>query len=182
MRNLLGRLNTRKTDDLRRIAAYWHVPLTGDRGRQIGLLYRTLSDVRAARTILQQLDANESRVVRELTATSEGSLPLAEIARRVEIDEDVAREVAVRLFRNGLLAREGDSQELPVGVLPRLFLPRELGLVFRRVFDEIGAGDISGNPIQVVLESLSLTTIEQAATRWGINVIPGLRTRDELIG
>jgi hypothetical protein len=182
MRNLLGRLNTRSAEDLQRIARYWQVPLIGDRGRQIGLLYRTMSDVRAARTVMERLEPDEVRIIRELTSTNEGSLTIAEIANRTELDPQHTREIAIRLFRNGILAREGDSQELPVGVLPRLFLPRELGLVFRQVRDEIAAGDISGSPFRVILQAQSTATIEEAATRWGINVMPGLRSRDELIG
>jgi hypothetical protein len=182
MRNLLGRLNARSAEDLQRIARFWQVPLTGDRGRQIGLLYRTMSDVRAVRTVVANLDAESIHVIRELTSSKEGSLPIPEIAKRTGMSEETAREVAIRLFRNGILAREGDSQELPVGVLPRLFLPRELGLVFRRVQDEIEAGDVSSSPFRVLLQLLDSTSVEEAATRWGINVIPGLRSRDELIG
>jgi hypothetical protein len=182
MRNLLGRLNTRSAEDLQRIARYWQVPLTGDRGRQIGLLYRTMSDIRAARTMMERLEPDEIRIIRELTSANEGALPIAELANRTELDPAVARETAIRLFRSGILAREGDSQELPVGVSPRLFLPRELGLVFRRVQDEIAAGDTSSSTFRVVLQAQSTATIEEAATRWGINVMPGLRSRDELIG
>lgn len=182
MRNLLGRLNARSAEDLQRIARFWSVPLTGERGRQIGSLYRTMSDVRAARSVIAQLDTEAIRVIRELTSTPEGSLPLAEIARRAELTPEAARDVAIRLFRGGILAREGDSQELPVGVLPRLFLPRELGLVFRRVQDEIDGGDLSGHPIRVLLQVLDSVSLDESATIWGINVVPGLRTRDELIG
>lgn len=182
MRNLLGRLNARSAEDVQRIARFWQVPLSGDRGRQIGSLYRTMSDIRAARSVIERLDADSIRVIRELTSSNEGSLPLADIAKRTELTEEEARAVAVRLFRAGILAREGDSQELPVGVLPRLFLPRELGLVFRRVQDEIDAGDLSGSPIRVLLQVQNTFSLEESASRWGINVVPGLRNRDELIG
>jgi hypothetical protein len=98
------------------------------------------------------------------------------------LPEAEAREVAIRLYRSGMLAREGDTQELPVGAVPRLFLPRELVQVFRRVQDEIDAGDLSGSSLRVLLEMLDDTEIEEAATIWGIRVIPGLRRRADLIG
>ena len=182
MRNLLGRLNARTTDDLQRIAAFWQVPLAGDRGRQVGALYRTMSDVRAARTILQRLDPEARAIARALTVASADALPLADIADLAGFPPDVTREAAIRLFRGGILAREGDQQELPVGTAPKLLLPRELGLVFRRVQDEIDAGDISTSTFRHILEMRDAAEIEQAAARWGINVVPGLRPRDDLIG
>jgi hypothetical protein len=182
MRNLLGRLNARSDDDLQRIAKFWQVPLTSDRGRQVGLLYRTMSDVRAARSVMQRFDGDARTIVREMAAAEAEALPLAGIAELAALPEDVTREAAIRLFRTGILAREGDNQELPVGTIPRLFLPRELGLVFRRVQDEIDAGDVSSSPFRVLLEMRDAPEIEAAATRWGINVVPGLRARDDLIG
>src|SRR5690606_38960881 len=87
----------------------------------------------------------------------------------------------VQLFHWGILAREGDEQELPVGATPKLFIPRELGLDFRRVLDEIESGDQSTLPLRTLLELRDDPDIEESAQRWGIRVIPGLRRRHDLV-
>ena len=183
MRNLLGRLNARSPDDLIQISRFWLVPLPGsDRGRHVGTLYRAMTDVRHARAVWERLDPNAQIVVHDLALAPPEPRTVAEIAALTGLPEAVAREVAIRLYRSGMLAREGDTQELPVGAVPRLFLPRELVQVFRRVQDEIDAGDLSGSSLRVLLEMLDDTEIEEAASIWGIRVIPGLRRRTDLIG
>jgi len=183
MRNLLGRLNARSPDDLNQISRFWLVPLPGsDRGRHVGALYRAMTDVRHARAVWERLDPNAQIVVHDLALAPSEARTVAEIATLTELPDAVAREVAISLYRSGMLAREGDSQELPVGAIPRLFLPRELAQVFRRVQDEIDAGDLSGSSLRVLLEMLDDTEIEESATIWGIRVIPGLRRRADLIG
>lgn len=183
MRNLLGRLNARPPEDLVRIAQFWQVPLPGtDRGRHIGAIYRVMTDVRAARTAWSHLDPLARAIVADLALSEAGPLAVAEIADRVGVPGDDVREAAIRLFRWGLLAREGDSQELPVGAVPRLFLPRELGQDFRRIQDEIDAGDLASSSLRVLLEVRDDPELEETAAVWGINVIPGLRRRTELVG
>lgn len=183
MRNLLGRLNARSPDDLVHISRMWQVPLPGsDRGRHVGALYRAMTDVRHARAVWERLDPNAQTLVRDLALAPAEPRGVAEIATLTGLSDSVAREVAIRLYRAGMLAREGDNQELPIGAIPRLFLPRELAQVFRRVQDEIDAGDLSGSSLRVLLETLDDTEIEEAATTWGIRVIPGLRRRGDLIG
>src|SRR5688500_6310518 len=115
MRNLLGRLNARTSDDLVRIAQFWQIPLPGnDRGRHIGTIYRVMTDIRAARTAWAQFDPRARDIVSNLAMTEAGPLTIAQIADQIGVSEPAAREAAIRLFRWGLLAREGDSQELPV--------------------------------------------------------------------
>ncbi|MGB3305278.1 MAG: helicase-associated domain-containing protein [Thermomicrobiales bacterium] len=182
MRNLLGRLNARSADSLQGIARFWSVPLAGhDRGRHVGVLYRTMTDVRAARQIWERLTPVQQAIVRELAITEADALPVAEIAGMTGLPEDEAREALVGLFRAGILARDGDNQELPVGAVPKLFLPRELGLLFRRLQDEIDAGDLSRSSLRVLLAIADDAEIEETAAKWGIRVIPGLRRRSELI-
>jgi hypothetical protein len=174
-RNLMGRLNARTPDDLQRIAAFWRVPIPeGDRGRQIGALYRAMTDIRHARD-------TDREIVRELVVRDLTGSTVDEIAELTGIRPATAREAAIRLFHGGVLAREGDSQELPIGTLPRLFLPREVASQMRRVQDELDAGDLSGTSLRVILETLDDTELEEAATRWGIRVIPGQRRRHDLI-
>jgi len=165
------------------ISRIWQVPLPGrDRGRHVGALYRAMTDVRHARAVWERLDPNAQILVHDLAVAPAELRTVAEIAKLTGLSESVARDVAIRLYRSGMLAREGDNQELPIGAIPRLFLPRELAQVFRRVQDEIDAGDLSASSLRVLLETLDDTEIEEAATTWGIRVIPGLRRRADLIG
>lgn len=181
VRNLLGRLNARPPEDLRRIAAFWQVAVGGaDRARQIGPLYRTMTDPRAVRDAWDRLNDDEQHVVRLLVLREEGALSISEIADHLGTSEAAARETAAALYRVGILSREGDDDPLPVGATPRLFVPRELALLFRRIQDEIEAGDLSGTPLRALLELLDDAELEEAAELWGIQVIPGLREREDL--
>ena len=52
---------------------------------------------------------------------------------------------------------------------------------FQRAQDELDAGDLSGTSLRVILETLDDTELEEAASKWGIRVIPGQRRRHDLI-
>lgn len=183
MRNLLGRLNARSSDDLVRIAHFWQIPLRGnDRGRHVGTIYRVMTDIRACRDAWERFDPTSRDIVRALAFTESGPKTLAELSEQLDTPEQTIRDASVRLFRQGVLAREGDRQELPVGATPRLFLPREVGLDFRRVLDEIDAGDQSRSSLRTLLEVRDDPDLEETAGLWGIRVIPGLRRRNELVG
>ncbi|MGC4108095.1 MAG: hypothetical protein QM753_17365 [Thermomicrobiales bacterium] len=181
-RNLLGRLNARSIDDLYRIATFWSVNLSGnDRGRHVGALYRTMTDIRSGREVWETLDRAQQSIVAELALSESGPLTVEEIADLAGLDVDTARMALVALFSAGIMAREGDIQALPVGTMPRLFLPRELILIFRRLQDELDAGDLSRSSLRVLLDITDDAEVEAAAEVWGIRVIPGMRRRGELI-
>lgn len=183
MRNLLGRLHARPPGDLASIGTFWLAPPTGgDKHARVAALYRTLTDPRAARSAWERLPADDRTIVRllALADAADATPTLAELAERLEISETEARERATHLYRVGLLAREGDDDPLPVGAAPRLFLPRELALLFRRVQDEIDAGDLVGTPLRALVELLDDAEIEEAAAAWGARVVPGLRARADL--
>jgi hypothetical protein len=181
MRNLLGRLNARTTEELTRIAAAWQVPLSsGDRLAMVSRLYRALADPRTARDCWDRLPEDERAMVRLLAVSEETALTLPELAGHLGVPEEEARQTAVRLYHKAIVAREGDDEPLPVGALPRLFLPRELTLLFRRVQDEIDAGDISATPLRALLSLLDDRELEEAAETWGVRVVPGLRGREDL--
>lgn len=182
MRNLLGRLNARTTDELTRIAAAWQLPLSsGDRLGMVSRLYRALSDPRTARDCWDLLPEDERAMVRLLAVSEETALTLPELAGHLGVPEEDARQTAVRLYHKAIVAREGDDEPLPVGALPRLFLPRELTLLFRRVQDEIDTGDVSETPLRALLSLLDDRELEEAAETWGVKVIPGLRGREDLM-
>lgn len=181
-RNLLGRLNARPADDLYRIGSFWSVNLTGnDRSRHVGTLYRTMTDIRSAREIWEILDPVQQAIVGELALSESDPLTVEEIAALVQRDTETTHAALVSLFQAGILAREGDQQALPIGALPRLFLPRELILLFRRLQDELDAGDLSRSSLRVLLDITDDAEIEAAAERWGLRVIPGIQRRAELI-
>ena len=180
MRNLLGRLHARPSEELTRVAAFWQVPLGTDRHGHVGALYRALTDPRAARAAWDRLDLDERALVRLLALAEDEAPTLVELADRLGTPPDATREVAIRLYRAGILARQGDDDPLPIGEAPRLILPRELALLFRRVQDEIEAGDLSGTPLRALVELLDDAEIEEAAQVWGLTVIPGLRQRADL--
>jgi hypothetical protein len=181
MRNLLGRLNGRSAEELTRIATAWRTPVSAtDRAGQVGQLYRALIDPRTVRDVWELLDANEQAMIRLLALGNDTALTLAQLAGELELTEGDARQTATQLYHKGILAREGDDEPLPVGVAPRLFLPRELAQLFRRVQDEIEAGDLSSTPLRALLSLLDDTEIEEASQAWGLKVIPGLREREEL--
>jgi hypothetical protein len=181
VRNLLGRLNARPPGDIARIAERWNVPLSGtEMRRQVGALYRTMTDIRAARAFYANLTPDTAAIVRGMALADRDLLTLPEIAALIDRPEDATRDAAVWLFFAGVLAREGDRQELPVGAVPRLFLPRELEQVFTRVVDEIELGDMRRESLRSLMAIVDASDIEEAAPHWGIQVIPGLRGRDEL--
>lgn len=181
VRNLLGRLNARSPGDVVRIAERWQIPLSGnDVRRHVGALYRTMTDVRAARTFYADLNPVPAAIVGAMALGGSEPRTLAEIADRIDRSENATRDGAVWLFHAGVLAREGDRQELPIGAIPRLFLPRELEQVFTRVMDEIELGDMRGESLRSLFAILDDGDLEDAARAWGIQVIPGLRSRDEL--
>ena len=181
VRNLLGRLNARPPGDIARIAERWHAPLT-DREvrRQVGALYRTMTDIRAARSFYDNLAPDTAAIVRAMALADRDLLTLPEIAALIDRPENATRDAAVWLFFAGVLAREGDRQELPVGAVPRLFLPREMEQVFTRIADEIELGDMRRESLRSLMAIVDAGDIEEAAPHWGIQVIPGLRGRDEL--
>lgn len=182
MRNLLGRLNARSPEELSRIAAAWQVPVSGgDKLGHVAQLYRAMSDPRTARDFWARLPEDERALIREYALGDEAPRSLAQLAASLGRPEAEVRQVATRLYHQGVIVREGDDDPLPVGQAPRLFVPRELSSIFQRVQDEMEAGDISGTPLRTLLSLLEDREIEEAAETWGVRVIPGLRTRDELI-
>src|SRR5215213_4246019 len=181
MRNLLGRLHARSPEELSRIASAWQVSVSGgDKLGQVSQLYRAMSDPRTARDMWERLPADERALIAQFALGHETARSLGEIAGALEQTEADVRQTATRLYHKGIIAREGDDDPLPVGEAARLFLPRELADRFQRVQDEIDAGDVSSTPLRTLMSLLDEREVEEAAETWGVRVIPGIRTRDEL--
>lgn len=183
MRNLLGRLHSRRMPELLRIADAWGVPLHGEsKSDAVSTLYRAMIDPRAMRDLWERLSESQRVLARFLAAASDaGAAPtLAEIARQLDIDEESARETALALYHAGLLAREGDDEPQPVGALPRLLMPREVALNVRRIEDEMAAGNLVQSPLRVLIELLDDAELEAVARVWGMRLLPGVLRRQDL--
>ncbi len=182
MRNLMGRLNARTDEELQRISIAWLLPGTArDRAALIAQLMRAMTDLRATRDFWMRRSQDERAMIALYVATdADQGFTIDELAARLGADEAAARATATRLYQAGALATNARQQTLSVGELPRLFLPRELGQLFARIQDELDAGDISGSPLPALLTLLDDTDIQRAAELWGLEAMPGLRTRREL--
>src|SRR5918992_496023 len=183
MRNLLGRLHARRLPELLRIAEAWSVPLyVESKSEVVGALYRAMTDPRTMRDVWDRLDPAERAMVIALAdAPDSASAPTVdELAARLEVAAAEARETALRLYRIGILFREGDDEPMPIGVVPRLLLPRELALQVRRIQDEMAAGNLAQSPLRVLLELLDDAELEAAAKIWGLRTVPGVARRRDL--
>src|SRR5918994_2596444 len=183
MRNLLGRLHARRLPELLRIAEAWSVPLyVESKSEVVGTLYRAMTDARTMRDVWDRLDPAERAVVIALAdAPDSAQAPTVdELAARLGVTAEEARETALRLYRAGVLFREGADEQLPIGVVPRLLLPRELALQVRRIQDEMAAGNLAQSPLRVLLELLDDAELEAAARIWGLRTVPGVARRRDL--
>lgn len=182
MRNLLGRLHARSNDQRARIATLWRVAVFDrDASQHIGRIYQAMTDIRAVRSVWLRLSDDQRAIIRVLSADGAKPLTIAGLAAAIGKDEEVTHSAAAELFHWAILAREGDNQELPVGEQPRVFVPGELVLLFRRVQEEIAAGDVSTQPLRQLLNLRDDFELETTASTWGIRVRPGLSRRQDLI-
>jgi hypothetical protein len=183
MRNLLGRLHARRLPELLRISEAWSVPLYFEsKGEVVGALYRAMTDPRTMRDVWDRLDPAERAMVTALTDASDAALAptVDDLAALLGVPTVEARETALRLYRAGILFREGDDEPLPIGAVPRLLLPRELALQVRRIQDEMAAGNLPQSPLRVLLELLDDAELEAAAKTWGLRTVPGVARRRDL--
>lgn len=182
MKNLLGRLHARSDDQRARIAMLWRVSVFGDDSSQhIGRIYQAMTDIRAARDTWLRLSDNQRRIVRLLVPDGTTPMTIAELATSITESEVDTRDAAADLFFWGILGADGDAMELPLGDQPRIFVPGELMLIFRRVIGELEAADISGNSLRRLLELRDDIELETSAAKWGLRVVPGLKRRSDLI-
>lgn len=183
MRNLLGRLHARPLPELLRMAESWAVPAMGEsKSDVVAALYRAMTDPRAMRDLWQQFTPQERTLATFLADVADQERPptVADLAGVLDASVEEARTVATRLYRLGVLAREGDDDPLPVGEEPRLLMPREVALNVRRVQDEIAAGDLAASPLRVLIELMDDAELESAARAWGAPVLPAVASRAEV--
>ncbi len=184
MRNLLGRLLERTPTDLDRIATHWDVDLRGrDRYSDVAAIYRTMTDIWAARDAWAAMDAPQRRMIQTMLRLDDGPQPPAALAHMSELDADVARDALRQLFLIGVVAVDDDAAEQyrEDNQPAELFLPRELAAVFQRILDEQDVELRDDLKIDELLAIPVLAEMEDAAARWGARVTPGLQTRAELV-
>ena len=184
MRNLLGRLHARRLPELLRIADVWGVPLQVEsKGEVVGALYRAMTDPRTVRDVWDRLDLAERAMTAAMADAPDDATPptVEELAARLGVDAPEARETALRLYRAGILAREGDDEPLAIGAAPRLLLPREIAQQVRRIQDEMAAGNLAQSPLRVLIELLDDAELEAATRIWGMRTVPGVASRRDLV-
>src|SRR5215204_1029631 len=111
MRNLLGRLQARRLLTLLRIREAWSVPLyVESKSEVVGALYRAMTDMWTVRDVWDRREPADRAMVVALTdAPDEALAPtLDELATRLGVAVEEVRETALRLYRAGILARDGD--------------------------------------------------------------------------
>ncbi len=182
MRNLLGRLNARSADDLNEIADAWQTPLVGrDRLGQISQLYRAMTKPPMVRAQWDNLSPLEQQALRALLEFDDAGATIDELAESMRTEIEDVRSTCHRLYAKGLIAYEGSARTLPIGESPRLFVPIELGNSIRRITREMALGDISDQPFAELLALRSDQDLFEAAAQWGIEFIPGVTTRAEVV-
>ncbi|MCA9864401.1 MAG: hypothetical protein KC432_15315, partial [Thermomicrobiales bacterium] len=165
------------------MADSWAVPAVGEsKSDVVAALYRAMTDPRAMRDLWQQFTPSERALAAFLADVADQERPptVADLAGVLDATVEEARAVAARLYRLGVLAREGDDDPLPVGEEPRLLMPREVALNARRVQDEIAAGDLAASPLRVLIELMDDAELETTARAWGSPVLPGVASRAEV--
>src|SRR4029078_2316466 len=94
---------------------------------------------------------------------------------------DLVRAICATLFDQGIVSYEGNASTLPIGEKPRLYVPIELANAIRTVIREVEAGDVSGRSVPQLIQTKDERDLFDAAGYWGIDVIPGVTTRAQLI-
>ena len=182
MKNLLGRLHARSDDQRARVAILWRASVFGnDSSQHIGRIYQTMTDIRAVRDTWLRLSHTQQRIIRILVPDGTQPMTIADLATAIEATEESTREAAADLFFWGILGADSDANELPLGDLPRVFVPGELMHMFRRLIEEMEAGDVSDYSLRRLLELRDDVELETTATKWGMRVMPGLKRRSDLI-
>jgi hypothetical protein len=165
------------------MADSWAVPAMGEsKSDVVAGLYRAMTDPRAMRDLWEQFTLQERALAGFMADVADQERPptVADLTGFMDVSVEDARAVATRLYRLGVLAREGDDDPLLAGEEPRLLMPREVALNVRRVQDEIAAGDLAGSPLRVLIELMDDAELESAARAWGSPVLPGVASRSEV--
>jgi hypothetical protein len=182
MRNLLGRLNARSAPALAQIADSWQTPLTGrDRLAQISQLYRTMTRMPMVRVFWDGLDPDQKSVVHALIKAGDAGRTIEQLSAELSANPEAIRTICVGLYEQGVIAYEGTASSLPLGEKPRLFVPLELGNALQRAAQELQAGNVSDKPFAELIKGRDERELFDAASHWGVDVILGVTTREQLI-
>lgn len=184
VRNLLGRLLERSGNDLDRIATFWDVELGGrDRYSDVAAIYRAMTNIWAARDVWEQLDPTAQQLIETMLRLDDGAQSPDELAQLAELDGEEATEALRGLYLAGIVALEEASEDTAVEgeQSPELFLPREIASIFERVTAERDDPLPENASLDEILACPPMAEIEEAASRWGAKIAPGLQNRAELV-
>lgn len=180
MRNLLGRLLDRSPQSLAGIARFWDVEPRGpDLRHDVSLLYRTLTDpwnFALAWEGLSPVEQNVLRIFADGVARDNDTL-----ARECGLNPDDLLPALRKLYKAGYLyhnAPSDDDSQLAV----ELFMPPELASMIALVNREQSAGDLTGEPVPVLLDRLDEARLIELARELGYSFIPAVSQRAELAG
>ena len=178
LRNLLGRLNARSSEDLGEIAEIWRSPVSSrDRLTQIANLYRTMTKPTMVRVQVDALPAEIRRVLDAVLAHGESGATVGELALELGITGPETREHLGQLYRAGMLAYEGNASTLPVGDTPIVFVPIELANVIAEVDAERIRGDISDQSFETLIAARTDGELNEAADLLHIDRVAGITGR-----
>jgi hypothetical protein len=180
MRNLLGRLLDQTTSELAAIAEFWDVPLTRrDRFDNVAAVYRTMTDLWAARDVWERLSPTERAVVVAYDTLASAPAAANDIAWIVGEAPDVLVAELTLLERAGILSEDDDQAEVEISQR-LLFLSREMRLIFQRVREEQENPASPAADLHELISALPVNDLEEAASIWGARVTPGIYARGEL--
>jgi Helicase conserved C-terminal domain len=179
MRNLFSVLRACSLDELRRIAACWDVPLTGQTAAGYAAqLYRAQREPWTVRDRVAAFSTAEWAIVEALLEAPGTALALAGLSAPTGIVAAEAGAAIEALRACGIIVAGDDAGELA----DTLALPRELASAFERLRDERLLGATLGpeTPLRALLTTLEGGELEEAAEAWGVRVTPGAMSREVL--
>ena len=175
MRNLIGRLNARSQTDLDRIAVAWRMIITApDKAGTVAQVIRTLTDIRAVRDAWWSL-GDDDRSLLAVLAEAREPMSIESIAVATKMNEADTRAAAIRLYRSGWIARDGDNSELRIDEMPRLFVPPELAGYGVELHHDVETGLRDADVVMVLrvqlerLKGALLSSLGEYSRTFGVN-------------
>lgn len=158
------------------------MPLAGrDRLAQVSQIYRTMTRLPMVRAKWDVLDATQQSLVRALVNAGDRGRTVDQLSDDIGLPPEETRAICGDLYEQGLIAYEGTASTLPIGESPRLFVPTELAGAIRTADRETALGDVSGRSLVELIQDRDDRDLFDAAAHWGIDVITGVTTRDQIV-
>ncbi len=153
-----------------------------DRYDDVATLYREMTDLWAVRDAWEMLTTNGQRLILALHEQDPETVSMAWLSLQIGIDEPTTREELTTLYNYGIVSIEATESTESITGETRFYVPREIGLVFNRVYNERFESAGEHSSLEDLLSTLPYQEIEDAAASWGARVTPGIHARAELVG